>query len=74
MAASARIQLTQLKELSYRLETAKAATTPATAFARSSCAPGAWSMLSRPPRAVRRSKPTICAMRRAIVEQIDLAD
>ena len=37
---------------------ASAATTPAAAFAASSCAPGAWSMLSRPPRAVRRSRQT----------------
>ena len=29
---------------------------PAAALARSSCAPGAWSMLSLPPRAVRRSR------------------
>ena len=31
--------------------------------ATSSCAPGAWSTLSRTPRAVRRSRPTICARR-----------
>jgi hypothetical protein len=37
---------------------ASAATTPAAAFATSSCAPGAWSILSRPPRAVRRSRQT----------------
>jgi len=30
---------------------------PATALARSSCAPGAWSIESRPPRAVRRLRP-----------------
>ncbi len=34
---------------------ASAPITPATLLAKSSCAPGAWSMLSRPPRAVRRS-------------------
>src|SRR5262245_4056372 len=33
-----------------------APTTPLTALATSSWAPGAWSMLSRPPRAVRRSR------------------
>jgi hypothetical protein len=31
---------------------------PATAFATSSWVPGAWSIVSRPPRAVRRSRPT----------------
>src|SRR5215218_1398854 len=37
---------------------------PATLFAASSCPPGAWSIESLPPRAVRRSSPTSCVTRR----------
>lgn len=37
---------------------------PATALATSSWAPGLWSTLSRPPRAVRRSSPHSCVVRR----------
>ena len=42
-----------------------APTTPPTELARSSWAPGAWSMLSRPARETRRSRPTIWAMSRS---------
>src|SRR5262249_45211546 len=39
--------------------------TPATALARSSCPPRGWSTLSRPPRAVRRSRHTSWCTRRS---------
>ena len=52
---------------------ASVATKPATALARSSCAPGAWSMLSRPPRAVWRSSERNCATVPRMIKQINLA-
>ena len=51
---------------------ASSATTPATALQRSSWPPGAWSMLSRPPRAVRRSRPRSGSQASRSIEQVSL--
>ena len=64
-AASASGPATQSSELSYLYFERVAAAAPATAFARSSCPFGAWSILSLPLRPVRLSKPQICATNRS---------